>query len=154
VATLSTGLASRLLGNESFEQLMRHGTVELRTGVPPTTPDMAATGALVARITNGGAAWTPGLSGGGLEWQRVGRFMVPAAGQAWMMTGLAAGTPTWFRVLANPSEISVGASDVLRVDGTIAALDGPAVEADLFLPTALVLAGSVRRVDNFSFTII
>lgn len=154
MALLSTGLAARLLGNESFEQLMRHGVVELRDGPRPATPDLTATGTLIARITNEGAAWTAGASAGGLEWTRAGRFMVPAAGQNWMLTGLVTGSPTWFRLRANASETGVSALDVLRVDGVVAALDGPPADADLFLPTALIAAGSSRRVDNFNFTLV
>ena len=154
MALLSTGLAGRLLGNESFEQLMRHGVIELRDGAIPASPDLAATGNLIARITNAGASWAPGASAGGLEWQRVGRFAVPAPGQSWQLTGVVTGTPTWFRVRANAPETGVGASDVLRIDGVVAALDGsPTTGADLFLPTAQVAAGSVRRIDNFTFSL-
>lgn len=154
MAILSTGLASRLLGNESFEQLMRHGVIELRDGARPASPDLTATGTLIARVSNNGASWMPGASGGGLEWQRSGRFAIPAPGQAWTLTGLITGSPTWFRIRANPPETGVSALDVLRVDGVIAALDGPPADADLFLPTALIAAGSTRRIDNFTFTLI
>ena len=38
--------------------------------------------------------------------------------------------------------------------GVVGALDNPGAGVDLFLPTASLAAGSVRRVDNFSFTLI
>lgn len=153
MATLSTGLASRLLGNESFEQLMRWGAIDLYSGTAPASPDLQATGTLLARITRDGLAWTPGSSVGGLEWRRDGRFAVPALDHVWQLTVLVTGTPTWFRIRANPVETGVSSSDVLRVDGVIGYLDTPGAPADLFLPTSLVSAGATRNVENFSFTL-
>lgn len=152
MATASTGLVSRLLGNESFAALMANGCIEIRSGSPPPSADAEATGTLLARITRNGGAWNAGNPANGLQWRRDGRYMIQEPGHEWRLTGLGTGTATWFRLLANPADPGFASLTALRVDGSIADI-GSGTPADLYLPTLAMAPGYTRRVDAFWLSI-
>ena len=152
MAFASTGLVTRLLGTESFAALMENGCIEIRSGAPPASADAEATGTLLARITRDGGAWNAGNPANGLQWRRDGRYMIQEPGHEWRLTGIATGTASWFRLLANPFDSGIASLTALRVDGSIAAVGGT-TPADLYLPTLSIAPGYDRRVDAFWLSI-
>lgn len=148
MAFVSTGLASRLLGTESFANLMLNGCIEIRSGTPPASADAEASGVLLARITRDGGAWNAGNPANGLQWQRDGRYVIPATGHVWRMTGLAGGVATWFRILSNAPDPGTASLTALRVDGLVADVNS-GTPADLYVPTLTIAPGTTRRVDAF-----
>lgn len=154
---MSTGFVTALLGAQSFEQIMRDGAIEIRSGTQPVTADQPATGTLLARITRDGGAWTAGQPANGLRWFQSGRFMFKAPDQNWTMTGLAAGTAAWFRILGNAVDAAGFSLEAPRIDGAIGLIpegdEPPVGDAQLYLPTLSIAPAGITKIgDAFWFT--
>lgn len=134
----STGYASQILGTRSFEQIFLNGSIAIYTGAQPETADDVATGALVARITNGGLPWTPGAPSNGLQFLRNGRFISNALTQLWKLDGLGAGTAGWFRLVANGVDEGGFSMSLPRIDGAIGLDGGPDGDYQMLLPTLAI----------------
>lgn len=151
MATISTGLANRLLNGSRFADVMLNGCIELRSGPPPLTADDVAGGTLLGRITRDGLAWAPGAPAGGLQWSISGRYLQPVPGHTWVMKGLATGVLGHFRLVANTVDDGDLSADAPRVDGSIAVID--TVTADLYVPSLDITPATSRQVDLFWITL-
>jgi len=151
MATVSTGLASRILTGTRFQDAMLNGCIQIRSGAPPLTADDAASGTLLGVITRDGAAWAAGSPAGGLQWANAGRYMQQAPGHTWVLKGLATGTAGHFRVLANTLDDEDLSADAARIDGAIALIGTTA--ADLYVPSLDITPATSRQVDLFWITL-
>lgn len=149
---LSDGLATALVGPVAFDDVFRDGAILVYGGAAqPATASSPRVGTLLARITNGGGAWTHGSPTNGLRFVRAGRFVIPDPAQDWRIRGIANGTARWFRLVANPFDGGEASLSLPRVDGTVYALDDPRV--GLVLPTTTISNTLDRLVDGFQFTL-
>lgn len=151
MATISTGLAQRILTGNRFEDVMRDGCIELRSGPPPLTADDVAGGTLLGRITRDGLAWAPNAPTGGLQWENAGRYMQQRTGHTWVLKGLAAGVVGHFRVLANGTDSGDLDSVAPRIDGSVARIG--TTTADLYVPSLDITPATSRQVDLFWITL-
>lgn len=149
---ISTGATARLLGPEAFETIFNGGCIELRSGPQPADADQPATGALLARITTNGLAWTAGAPAGGLGYERDGRFALKPADAAWRITGLASGTVGWCRIVTAEQDDGNFSITAARIDGAVAAHES-ANPAEFRIPSTTITVGQTVDVDGWWFTL-
>ena len=127
---LSTGLAASMLGDFGLKAMMNYGKVDIYTGEQPASPDLPATGTLVAEVLTGGNAFIVGsTTGGALEVAQSTTGVLSLVG-AWMLTGQADGTAGWWRWRWNSFDDGTQSFYYPRVDGAVGeslALTNPAI---------------------------
>lgn len=106
------------------------GTIEVRTGAQPATPNTAATGTLLVTFTLSDPAFGAAANG------------VATAAAIAAATGVAAGTAGWFRGLD-----STGAA---VVDGSVTATGGG---GDMTMNTTTISVGLTVNVTGFTVTV-
>lgn len=144
---LSTGLRDKLLGAQSFKDIMAGGVIRVFPGVQPQSADEAEGASHLAQITVGSGAFTPGQAPGGL------RFGAPELGaiakdptEIWSGAAVASGTAGWFRFYAN--DLTTGQSDVAaRFDGAISTSG-----AQLNMSSTALTSGATTTIDSFTVT--
>lgn len=133
----STGFVQRILGPSSFESIFLNGCIEVYSGEQPSSSDLAATGALLGRITRSGGAWTEGSGANGLQFTRSGRFAYKHPAHEWRLVGLATGVAGWWRLRGNAAD-SGASIDLPRIDGAVR-LDGSATPGELTLASLAII---------------
>lgn len=146
----STGFRARILGPGSFESIFNYGCIEIRSGTQPPSADAPASGTLVARITVDGLAWNAGSNANGLRFTRDGHVARNDASQVWRLTGIAAGTAGWCRLLANAPDDGEHSMTLPRVDGAIGLLDA-AGDFQMRLPTLAITPSTVIPIPSWWF---
>lgn len=141
---LSTGLRNAMLdggASGGIKGSFNLGFMGILTGSQPATADAAATGTLLGTVSvNGG--------GTGITFDAAAAGVISkAAAEAWKFTGLAAGTPGWFRLYAAGDTITNLSTTAKRLDGAIGNSG-----ADLNLSNLNVQVGQVNSVDTFTVT--
>lgn len=131
-ANVSTGALASLFDGIGFKTLFDYGTIEIRSGTQPATADDAATGTLLARVTQNGGAWVAGTHTNGLKFQRTQRYMLADPAQMWRVAGVANGAAGWFRLVANTYDDGAASQDAARIDGTVG-LVGTAGDIQLYM---------------------
>lgn len=142
----STGLRNNLSGTTGFASTFANGIVEIRTGPQPLTADDAATGTLLGTATLNGGAFTPGVATNGLTFGAATNGTVSKSG-VWKFTGLATGTPGWFRLKGNALDNDALSTTLPRLDGAIATSGGEMQIANLNIEL-----GVENTVDVFRYT--
>lgn len=137
----STGLGNALAGSSGFKEAFLNGVIELRSGTQPASADDAATGTLLALVTQDGGAFTPGSPTNGLQLGTPAARKVEKSG-VWGYTGLAPGTVGWFRYRANAADAGGSSSTLVRMDGSVGVGSGDMQMAALAI--ALDQAGVVQ----------
>ena len=152
----STGFASQILGPRSFDQIFDGGCIEIRSGAQPDSADLAATGALLARITRDGLPWAPGNGVNGLRYARDGRFAVRAYTDRWRLSGIATGVAGWFRLVGR-SHVDGDSLTEARIDGVIlmSPPDGVFPDADfqMVLPSVQITPATAMPIEQWSYFI-
>lgn len=143
----STGLRTLLAGNSGFKEAMNNGCIELRSGTQPASADDAATGTLLALVTQDGGAFTPGSPTNGLALGTPADGAVAKSGN-WQYTGIAAGTIGWFRYRANAADAGGSSTSLVRMDGSCGVGSG-----DLQLAALALAVGQPGTIDAFLYTI-
>src|SRR5690606_6552912 len=88
----------KLMAGNSWPSLFNSGCIELFDGTPPDV-HAAATGTLIARITQNGGAYAHGFADNGLTFTVSDEGTIyPALGANWILTGIADGTFTYGRL--------------------------------------------------------
>lgn len=146
----STGFRSRILGPVSFESIFNGGCIEVRSGAQPASADEAATGDLLARVTNNGGAWTPGSLTNGLRFVRNGIYAGNDLAQDWRLVGLAAGTAGWFRLVANAPDDGSLSVNAPRIDGAVGPLDLPG-DYQMRLPSTTITPSAMTTIPSWWF---
>ncbi|HEY3434229.1 MAG TPA: hypothetical protein VGK41_01115 [Solirubrobacterales bacterium] len=106
----------------SFPAIFNGGCIEVRSGPQPANANMAPTGTLLARITQGGGAWDYGSDTNGLQFSIAGPRITKDPLQSWRLNGLATGVAGWFRLLTKDDPLDESTT-ALRIDGTIGPAD-------------------------------
>lgn len=117
---LSSGLCSAMITSYGLGAMMQYGHIRLFTGSQPASANNAQTGTLVAVITDGGVSPpAPGDTAGGLLFE-AGDIPGTLAGRGtWMMKGVAAGVPGWWRFVWNSEDTGADSMEMPRIDGAI-----------------------------------
>ena len=141
---LSTGLRAALLWDSGLRAMMWRGIIEVYSGTQPESADFAPTGTLLGRITEDGAAFTPGSSVGGLRTEEKNIVALQHVGD-WTLDGVASGVPGWWRFIWNNGDNNQASLFYPRIDG--------AVGESLFnLPTSITAATNIDDIEfNFYF---
>ena len=111
---LSTGFRNALLNNQGFSEIFSAGVIAMYSGAQPASADDAPTGTLLGYITKDGAAFVPGSPTNGLNWGAAAGGVIGKNTDNWRLTGAAAGTAGWFRLMGNAADNGL-ASTTLRV---------------------------------------
>lgn len=149
---LSTGLAEKLLGPQSFDSIFADGCIEIRTGAQPDSADLAPTGSLIARVTRDGGDWAAGSTANGLRFVRTGRFAMKPYDATWLLKGSATGTAGWFRLLPNASDAGGYSLTAPRLDGAIR-LDGASGDGQMVLITTSISPATAIPISNWWFAL-
>lgn len=147
---VSTKFKERILGPESFPQIFNGGCIRVYSGAQPVTADAAATGTLLATVSNDGIAWTPGATGAGLVFVASGPWVTKDPARTWKMLGSAVGTAGWFRLVGPVADPGTLSYSVPRIDGSIGVAGSG---AELVLSTTAVSVGSTLEIQQFAYTI-
>jgi hypothetical protein len=142
---LSTGLRSRLLGPEAFEDILAPCEIRIFTGPQPAGADMGQTGMRLGTVALRGAVGTP------LELVRSGVVVAKPTPAVWLMTAMASGTAGWFR-LCRLSDAGVASSVAPRIDGSITRF-GTIPSGESVWDDTVITAGQTYPMDLFLFTL-
>lgn len=145
---LSTGFRNALLNNQGFSEIFSAGVIAVYSGAQPATADNAPTGTLLGYITKDGATFVPGSPTNGLTWGAPEGGVIGKSDDNWRLTGLAAGTAGWFRLMGNAADNGLASTTLPRIDGAVATSGG-----EINLTSLSIGIGSVTTIDNFTYTI-
>ena len=146
---VSTRYKEMILGPNAFEDIFDGGRILVYSGTQPGSANNAATGTLLAQVTNLGLLWSPGGSSAGLNFSRDGAWVLASPSQSWRLLVSVAGTAGWFR-LVGPAADDGSASFVLpRIDGAIAASGA----AEMLLSDTALVSGASMPVQQFLFSL-
>lgn len=150
---LSTGCRNGLLGTTGFTTLFADGVMDIYSGTPPASADLAETGALLVRITVGSATCgTDGTGGGtagtnGLNFGTAGAGTITKNAETWSGVGLANGEAGWWRFY-NTNILQGTSGTSVRMDG-VCGVSG----ADLNMSDLTVAQSATITIDTFSITL-
>lgn len=119
----STGFVERRNQGAAFASIFNNGAVNIYSGPQPESADAAPTGTLLARITRNGEGWAPGFPNGGLQFVASGRYITKMPDHVWYLSGIAAGTAGWFRLVANTEDPETYSLSAPRIDGAVSLVD-------------------------------
>jgi hypothetical protein len=118
---LSTALRGAMVGDYGLRAMMYRGRILVYSGEQPPNADNAPNGTLLARITQEGLTAVPGSQVGGL-------LLTPSPSTPtlithegnWVLKGVAAGTPGWWRFVWNLNDPGTASPSFPRIDGSVA----------------------------------
>ena len=145
----STGFCAALLGTKSFESIFDGGCIEVRSGVQPASADMAPTGVLLARISRGGAVWTPGSSANGLRFARNQQLVTSRDPDVWGLYGVANGVAGWARLRAVQDSGAMSMDDK-RIDFAVG-LNSAVGDYQMLLPTTSISTTTAIPISSWFF---
>lgn len=145
---LSTGLVNGLIVTGGLKDMLEGGSnagfyIDLYTGTRPASPDTAATGTKLARITAASAArlhLESAVASAGV--------IAKEADETWAGTGLANGTAGYFRVVTDADDGTTTSTSVVRIDGTIATSGG-----DLNMTSTTIALGAPVSITSATLTL-
>lgn len=146
----SSAFRQRILGRESFGDLMNGGAIRVFSGAQPASADQPEQGTLLGVVSVNGQPWTAGASGWGLHFDPLGPYMMQRATETWLLSCIANGTAGWFRIVANPPDNGQGSLTALRIDGAIGT---PAAPSDMTWGNPAIVAGNSYPITNLFFAI-
>lgn len=136
---ISTGLRNKLLDTNGLKTILALGFIDIYSGTAPSSPDDAATGTKLCRISNNatatGLTFAASASGGVLS---------KNSSEVWSGTNLATGTAAYFRFVAAGDDATLSTTQA-RIQGDVAV-----VGADLNLSSVSLTSGATQTVDYFS----
>ena len=119
----STGFEARLHAGESFASIFNGGAILIFSGPQPENADAAATGVLLAIVSDRGLVWAPGDDASGLRFASAGRYVVNDPEQSWVIRGVAVGVPGWCRLVGPVSDPGAASIEFPRIDGAVGPTD-------------------------------
>ena len=143
---LSTGLVNATMAEKSFKAALE-GTgaagffIDIYSGARPASPNDAATGTKLARITAAAGARLHFAAAA------VDGVIAKAAAETWQATGLANGAAGYFRLVTDSDDGSTTSTTAVRVDGTIA-VSG----SDMDMTSTAVALGAPLLINSATFT--
>lgn len=145
---LSTGLRNGMLNATGFTEAFANGVMYIYSGPQPVNADAAVQGTLLGIVTKAGGAFSFGTSTNGLNFAAPAAGVVSKDGNTWQMTGLAAGTAGWFRLMGNATDALGASTSLPRLDGSVANVGG-----DLNVSNVNIAVGAPTTVDVWTFTL-
>lgn len=145
---LSTGLVNGLIVTDCLKDLIEGSSnagfyIDIYTGARPASPDAAATGTKLARITAAAGAKMH------LEAAVTSAGSIPKeTTETWAGTGLANGTAGYFRVVTDSDDGTTLSTTAVRIDGTIATSG-----ADMNMTSTTIASGAPVAVSAASLTL-
>ena len=140
---VSSGFKSAILGPQSFAQIFNGGMLRLFAGTRPESADAAEPTTPIATVARSDNT--------GLVFALAGQFVIRQPNDVWLLTALAAQTPTWFRLTA-PGDVYTSASlTAPRIDGDVGTESGPS-DMTLSVTLPFTVPGTFPF-DSFLFTI-
>lgn len=151
----STGAINRALGdnavsgvNNGLAGIFKNSYIEIYTGTQPASADNAATGTLLARVTNNGGAFSVNSPTNGLQFNPPsGGAITKATGQTWQYEGLAVGVAGWARLCANDSYMNTSSNTDARMDMAVGSSTG-----DLQISNVNIIIGTQGSITEFTIT--
>lgn len=138
---LSSGLRDAVVTNYGLGVMMIKGHIQVYSGVQPASADLSPTGTLLAFITQGGLRTPlPGDDAGGLMLQSGHNAGELINSGEWVLRGVAAGAPGWWRFVAAPMDAGQPSDFLCRIDGSAGDSISPLLPA-ITTSTVLPLAG-------------
>lgn len=118
---LSTGLRAAMIEDYGLRAMMYQGRILVYSGDQPEDADLAPTGTLLGRITQGGLVAVPGAQEGGLllRLSSTTPTLLTHEGN-WVFKGAASGVPGWWRFVWNLNDSGVDSPSLPRIDGSVA----------------------------------
>lgn len=124
------------------------GVIYIYSGTQPATADLAPTGSLLAKVTDGGGPYVFGNPANGLKMITTGSgFLLPDPAQEWIVTGVANGTAGWARMMTNNDNL-LASNSLSRID--FAVNEGG---TGLLLSSTAITNGMIKPVDYFVYGI-
>ena len=143
---LSTGLVNATMADKSFKAALE-GTgaagffIDIYSGARPASPNDAATGTKLARITAAAGARLHFAAAA------VDGVIAKAAAETWQATGLANGAAGYFRVVTDADAGDTSSTNAIRVDGVIA-VSG----SDMDMTNTSIALGAPLLINTATFT--
>lgn len=143
---LSTGLVNATMADKSFKAALE-GTgaagffIDIYSGARPASPNDAATGTKLARITAAAGARLHFAAAA------VDGVIAKAAAETWQATGLANGPAGYFRVVTDADAGDTSSTTAIRVDGVIA-VSG----SDMDMTNTSIALGAPLLINTATFT--
>jgi len=134
----------------SLSDVMRNGVINVYSGSQPATADAAVVGTLLVKLTVSSGAFVAGAEGSGLEFDAAALGVISKCSEeVWSGLGLAAGTASWFRFVANPADPGTADSGYAypRIDGTVG-VSG----ADCTISNTQIVVDAPYTMDTFTLT--
>lgn len=132
----------------SLDIAFANGIIELRTGAQPTSPDDAATGVLIGKVTKNGDAFVAGSPGNGLNFSSPAlNVLSKDPAEVWKMTAVAVGTIGYGRLLGNAADDGSARTDLPRIDFSVGLTSGDARTSKLNYAI-----NEVGTIDSFTIT--
>jgi hypothetical protein len=122
----STSFRTRILGRESFDDIIGGGCIRIFAGTQPANADDPEQGTLLGVAALSGQTWVPGTTTAGIRWSQVGSWVQPTPGSLIAIAAIANGTAGWFRIIGNGADAGMSSLDLPRIDGSIGTPDAPA----------------------------
>lgn len=148
IALLSTG--GKAAEAIALKTVFDGGVIRLYSGLPPASPDLAATGTHVASITRGGVAEADPTAG--LVFLANGQWLMKPQLEVWRALVLVNGTVGWWRLTGPGDDPDSIAFDTIRMDGRIGTADSYTANDSMWLPTLDLIAGDQVPIDYFAYT--
>jgi hypothetical protein len=139
---LSSGLRSAMMDYYGLQAMMRYGHIRVYTGSQPATADSAATGTLLGIVSQDGLTPIPNELAGGLQFQAGYLAGSLTKSGDWVLTGVATGTPGWWRFQWNGADDGSESTTLPRIDG--------AVDESLFLGTDTITIYTGVPIQSFN----
>jgi hypothetical protein len=121
-AALATEAASQSVtiraAGKSLKDVFRNHVLRIYSGSAPATADAAETGTLLAEITVGGLAVTPGTSTNGMSFGTPAAGVLGKASETQQGDGLADGTAGYYRCYDN-GVVAGSSATAKRMQGTV-----------------------------------
>lgn len=107
---LSSGLRDAVISNYGLGATLFGGRIQIYSGTQPLFADLPPTGVLLATVTQAG----------GLQLQLGPRAGDIVNAGEWTLTGLADGTPGWWRFVGPGADDGTESAALPRLDGVVA----------------------------------
>lgn len=148
---VSTGFKTGILGPNSWKDLFDGGAIALYSGPQPLIADDPApdNATLLGYITLGGLPWASGTPANGLVWMQAGPQILKPDASSWVVSPVANGLATWFRILGRAYDPGTLSFDAPRIDGRVSALAG----SEMRLLNPVLEVGNAKALDYFLYTL-
>lgn len=146
----STAFRTRILGRESFDDIIGGGCIRIFEGTQPASADDPEQGTLLGVGTIAGQTWVPGTTTAGIRWLQVGAWVQPVPGAPIAIAAIGTGVAGWFRIIGNGADAGRASLDLPRIDGSIGTTAAP---AQMTWADRNVLAGHIYPFDSLIFAL-